>query len=113
MIFKVKDPKQNFEEHLRRLTNQEAFIYFTLDKLIQSLAKLVNNINSDSLTYKILKDETKDYENELKKWAEFTFPSITQQLTRVYRESEPLFRFTYTQSHLMYISMWENGSCQK
>lgn len=85
MIFKVKDPKQNFEEYVRRITNQEAFIYFSLDKLIQSVAKQVNNINGDSLTYKILKDETKDYENELKKWAEFSFPSITQQLTRVYR----------------------------
>ena len=85
MIYKVKDPKQNFEEYLRRITNQSAFIYFTLDKFIISITKLINNVNSDSLTYKILKDETKDYENELKKWSEFNFSSITHQLTRVYR----------------------------
>lgn len=85
MIFKVKDPKLNFEEYLRKITSQEAFIYFTLDKFIVNVTKLINNINSDSLTYKILKDETKDYENELKKWSEFNFPSITKQLTRVYR----------------------------
>ena len=85
MIYKVKDPKQNFEEYLRRITNQSAFIYFTLDKFIISITKLINNVNSDSLTYKILKDETKDYENELKKWSEFNFSSITNQLTRVYR----------------------------
>jgi len=40
-----------------------------LDKFIVNVTKLLNNINSDSLTYKILKDETKDYENELKKWS--------------------------------------------
>lgn len=96
MVFKTKDPKQNFEEYLRKITNQEAFIYFTLDKFIVNVTKLINNINSDSLTYKILKDETKDYENELRKWSEFSFPSITNQLTRVYRENESLFRFTYT-----------------
>ena len=84
MIYKVKDPKQNFEEYLRRITNQSAFIYFTLDKFIISITKLINNVNSDSLTYKILKDETKDYENELKKWSEFNFSSITNQLTRAY-----------------------------
>lgn len=56
MIFKTKDPKQNFEEYLRKITNQEAFIYFTLDKFIVNVTKLINNINSDSLTYKILKD---------------------------------------------------------
>jgi hypothetical protein len=61
MIFKSKDPKQNFEEHLRKIASQEAFIYFTLDKFIVNMTKLINNINTDSLTHKILKDETKDY----------------------------------------------------
>jgi histone deacetylase complex regulatory component SIN3 len=105
MIFKIKDPKL-FEEYLRKISTHEAFIFFTLDKFITSLTKLINNISVDSLTYKILKDGTKDYENDLNKWADFVFPTVTEQLTRVYREEEQLFRFTYSSTYMMYISAW-------
>lgn len=39
---------------------QEAFIFFTLDKLIGGLCKLIHNINPESLTHKILKEGAKD-----------------------------------------------------
>jgi hypothetical protein len=44
----------------------------------------------------------------VKKWSEYEFQSVTEQLTRVYNEAEPIFRFTYTSTYMMYISMWEN-----
>jgi len=50
------------EEFLRRIFQQDAYIFFTMDKLILGEVKLINNINVDSLTYKILKDDVKDYD---------------------------------------------------
>ena len=50
------------EEYLRKIFQQDAYIFFTLDKLVTGLVKLVNNINIDSLTYKILRDDVRDYD---------------------------------------------------
>jgi len=61
MIFKIKD-KKYFEENLRKLFCKNAFIFFTLEKMIIGAAKTINNITPDSLTYQIIKDQTKDYE---------------------------------------------------
>lgn len=61
MIFKLKDQKM-FEEYLRKILTQDAFLLFTLDKFILGITKLLSNLNNDSLTFKILKDGTKDYE---------------------------------------------------
>lgn len=85
LVCKLKEQK-SFEELLRKVFQQDAFIFFTLDKLIIGLTKLINNISTDSLTYKILKEGVKDYDLEIRKWADFKYPSITDQLTRVYRE---------------------------
>ena len=41
------------------------------------VVKMVNNINADSLTYKILKDGVKDYDMELRRWQDYKFPSVT------------------------------------
>lgn len=61
MIHKIKEQK-GLEEYLRKIFQQDAYIFFTLDKLILGLVKLINNINADSLTYKILRDDMRDYE---------------------------------------------------
>lgn len=61
MIFKLKDQKM-LEDYLRKILTQDAFVFFTLDKFILSVTKLVSNLNNDNLTFKILKDGTKDYE---------------------------------------------------
>lgn len=74
------------EEYLRRIFQQDAYIFFTMDKLILGEVKLINNINVDSLTYKILKDDVKDYDLEIRRWADYQHPSVTEQLTRLYRE---------------------------
>lgn len=97
------------EEYLRRIYQQDAYIFFTLDKLIIGLIKLVNNINVDSLTYKILRDDVRDYDLEIKRWNDYTHPSVTEQLTRLYREREILFRFSFSlKDKLLFISSWEN-----
>lgn len=54
VIYKLKEQK-SFEEYLRKILQQDAFIFFTLDKLIGGTTKLINNIGNDTLTYKILK----------------------------------------------------------
>jgi len=61
LIYKIKEQK-SMEEFLRRIFQQDAYIFFTMDKLILGEVKLINNINVDSLTYKILKDDVKDYD---------------------------------------------------
>lgn len=47
---------------MRRIFQQDAFIFFTLDKLVGGLTKIINIIGTDSLTYKILKEGVKDYD---------------------------------------------------
>ena len=66
MIYKIKDRKY-FEEYLRKLFCKNAFIFFTLEKMILSAAKTISNITAESLTFQIIKDQTKDYEKLLKK----------------------------------------------
>jgi histone deacetylase complex regulatory component SIN3 len=61
LIHKVKEQK-GLEEYLRKIFQQDAFIFFTLDKLVLGLVKLVNNLNADSLTYKLLKEGVRDYD---------------------------------------------------
>ncbi len=41
------------------------------------LVKLINNINTDSLTHKILKDGVKDYDLEIRKWQDYPHASVT------------------------------------
>lgn len=94
MIYRVKD-KKTFEEYLRKLFCKDAFVFFTLDKMILGAAKLISNISTDSLTDRILKDLTKDYEYGLFDWDTYEFPSVVAQLTRLYHENEMLFRFTF------------------
>ena len=51
------------EEYLRKIFQQDAYIFFTLDKLFIGILKILNNhISTDSLTYKILRDDVKDYD---------------------------------------------------
>ena len=64
LIFKIKD-KKLFEDYLRKIFCKNSFIFFTLDKIIHNAAKLINTINSDSLTDRIIRDMTKDYEYNL------------------------------------------------
>lgn len=73
------------EEYLRRIFQQDAFIFFTIDKLILGLTKLINNISVDSLTYKILKEGVKDYDLEIRRWEDYQYPSVTEQLARLYQ----------------------------
>lgn len=47
---------------MRKIFQQDAFIFFTLDKLVLGLVKLVNNISADSLTFKLLKEGVRDYD---------------------------------------------------
>ena len=74
------------EEYLRKIFQQDAYIFFTLDKLILGEVKLINNINNDSLTFKILKDDVRDYDLDIKKWTDYKHPTVTEQLSRLYRE---------------------------
>ena len=87
MIYKIRDKNKNyFEEYLRKLYCEKAFIFFTLEKLIINASKIINNIPSDPLTYQILKDQTKDYELGIFDWEKFPFPTVTTQLSRLYKE---------------------------
>lgn len=61
LIHKIKEQK-SLEEYLRKIFQQDAFIFFTLDKLVLGLVKLVNNISADSLTFKLLKEGVRDYD---------------------------------------------------
>lgn len=75
--------------------------------MITNAGRLISNIGSDSLTYQIIKDQTKDYELGAFDWEKFTFPSVTMQLARLYLEKETLFRFTYEpEEKNFYISCW-------
>ena len=47
---------------MRKLFCKNAFIFFTLEKMILSAAKIISNITAESLTFQIIKDQTKDYE---------------------------------------------------
>jgi histone deacetylase complex regulatory component SIN3 len=106
LIHKVKEQK-TMEEYLRRIFQQDAYIFFTLDKLMLGLVKLINNINADSLTFKILRDDVRDYDLEIRRWNDYTHPTVTEQLTRLYREREVLFRFSFTSvDKLLFISAW-------
>jgi histone deacetylase complex regulatory component SIN3 len=61
LIHKLKEQK-GLEEYLRKIFQQDAFIFFTLDKLVLGLVKLVNNLSADSLTHKLLKEGVRDYD---------------------------------------------------
>lgn len=84
LIHKIKQQK-GLEQYLRRIFQQDAFIFFTIDKLILGLAKLINNISVDSLTYKVLKEGVKDYDLEIRRWEDYQYPSVTEQLARLYQ----------------------------
>jgi len=56
-----------------------------LDKLVLGQVKLINNINTDSLTYKLLREGVKDYDLEIRRWQDYPHPSVTEQLARLYR----------------------------
>lgn len=83
LIFKLKD--QKLPDYMRILLKKDAFIFLTIDKLINYVNKIFTNINSDSLTYKILKENTKDFEMEIKKWDDYQFPKTITQLVRLSR----------------------------
>jgi hypothetical protein len=75
--------------------------------MIMSAAKTINNIGTDSLSFQIIKDQTKDYELGAFDWEKYTFPTVMMQLTRLYLEQETLFRFTYEPNERnFYISAW-------
>lgn len=66
------------EEYLRKIFQQDAYIFFTLDKLFNGIVKIINNhITTDSLTYKILRDDVRDYDLEIRKWADYQHPTVT------------------------------------
>jgi hypothetical protein len=110
MIHKLKEQK-GLEEYLRKIYQQDAFIFFTLDKLVLGLVKLVNNLNADSLTHKLLKEGVRDYDLEIRRWEDYPHATVTEQLSRLYREQEVLFRFTYcSKDKLIFVSVWENGT---
>ncbi len=46
--------------------------------------KIISNIGVDTLTYQIIKDQTKDYEMGAFDWEKFAFPNASMQLTRLY-----------------------------
>jgi hypothetical protein len=73
------------EEYLRKIFQQDAFIFFTLDKLILGLVKLINNLNADSLTHKLLKEGVRDYDLEIRRWEDYPHATVTEQLSRLYR----------------------------
>lgn len=52
--------------------------------MILSAVKVISNIGADSLTFHIIKDQTKDYELGAFDWEKFAFPSVTMQLARLY-----------------------------
>ena len=61
LVHKVREQK-TFEEYLRRIFQQDAFVFFTMDKLLLGVAKMVNNISPDSLTHRLLKEGVRDYD---------------------------------------------------
>ena len=61
LVHKVREQK-TFEEYLRRIFQQDAFVFFTMDKLLTGVAKMINNIGSDSLTHRLLKEGVRDYD---------------------------------------------------
>ena len=65
------------EEYLRRIFQQDAYIFFTLDKLMLGLVKLINNINADSRSFKILRDDGRDYYLEIRRGNDYTHPTVT------------------------------------
>lgn len=75
--------------------------------MILSAVKVISNIGADSLTFHIIKDQTKDYELGAFDWEKFAFPSVTMQLARLYLQEEALFRFTYEPGEKnFFISVW-------
>ncbi len=54
--------------------------------MISNIVRIIGNISPDSLTYQIIKDQTKDYELGAFDWEKFVFPNVTMQLTRLYLE---------------------------
>lgn len=76
LIHKLKEQK-GLEEYLRKIFQQDAFIFFTLDKLILGLVKLVNNLNTDSLTHKLLKEGVRDYDLEIRRWEDYPHATVT------------------------------------
>ena len=67
LIHRLKD-KKVFEDLLRKIFNQDAYIFYTLDKIITIVIKAITSITNNDLTYKILKNNTKDFEFELFGW---------------------------------------------
>lgn len=67
MVHKMKD-KKYFQQYLRKIFCKDAYIFFTLDKLITGATKLLTSLTSNDLTYKILKEQTKDYELGMLDW---------------------------------------------
>lgn len=56
-----------------------------------------------------MKEGVKDYELEIKRWEDYRHATVTEQLSRLYREPEMLFRFTYGETDKMiFVSAWQN-----
>ena len=54
--------------------------------MITNAVKIISNIGIDTLTFQIIKDQTKDYEMGAFDWEKFSFPNVTMQLSRPYLE---------------------------
>jgi hypothetical protein len=60
LTLKFKD--QKLPDYLRTILKKDAFMFLTLDKIINNQTKIINNITPDTITYKIIKDGVKDFE---------------------------------------------------
>lgn len=60
LTLKFKD--QKLSDYLRTILKKDAFMFLTLDKIINNQTKIINNITPDTITYKIIKDGVKDFE---------------------------------------------------
>lgn len=106
LIYKIKE-KKVFEDLIRKIFSQDGYIFYTLDKIVNIAIKTISSITNNDLTYKILKNNTKDFELELFGWENYPFPSTTTQLLRLYKQRQKLFSFNFEPiSHRVYISCW-------
>lgn len=74
--------------------------------MILNIAKLINT--SDELSANIIKEDTKDYEHEIRPLELYKPRSDHHQLLRLYHENTLQFRFCYA-GDILYVGAWSSA----
>lgn len=95
----------NQDETIRKIFDKNAFMFLTLNKLVERASRIINN--PDDVSVRIIREDMRDYDCGIKKIERYQIKSELEQLMRVYHQPGVFYRFCWA-NDLLYISSWSS-----